>query len=217
MTKKFFSGFILSMDIDSVNFRAKFINNVTIQKFDKKTKSFVDFPASFVKLEGGKYSDIKVVDKAAELWKGATYIRRIATASHWMSSASIDMYAVTTQKSKFENLKYSKVLGFAEMRNDERRPKFKWLYYLQVKPSAQNVDNEDKKDYKRVGSSAIQSLKKIYKNISLFSAESSNVEDFYINHGFIKDYEGRGHYVWCSSLLKRLKVLWNVYRIKHLI
>lgn len=215
MTKNFFSGFIFIMDIDSINFGAKFINKVTIQKFDKKTKGFVDYPANFVKLESGKHSDIKVVDKAAEQWKGAKYIQRIATASHWMDATSIDVYALTTQKNKFENLKYSKVLGFAEMRNDERRPKFKWLYYLQVKPSAQNIDNSGKKDYKHVGSSTLQSLKKIYKNISLFSADSPNIEQFYESHGFIQDYEGKAHYVWCSNILKRLKIRWNAYRISR--
>ena len=202
------------MDIDSVSFGAKPVSSVIVQKFNKKTKNFEDCLVNFVKLEPNNKSDIKAVDKVAQLWKGAKYIQKIATASHWMGKVPINIYALTTQKDKFERLKYSKILGLAEMRIDDKRPNFDWLYHLQVKPNAMNVNNLGEKTHKHVGTGILKSLKKVYKNICLYSEDSPNIEAFYKSNDFKNDYISIRRYFWTNNIFTKLKILWNNYIMK---
>lgn len=194
------------MDICGVSFGAKPINSITIKKYSKKKQDFIDVPAKFVRLEADNRSDIRVLDKVAQQWTGADYIRRIATASHWMNELPISIYALTTQTDKFDKLKSSKILAFAEMRLNENFPKYDSLYYLQVKPEAMNMGKDKNEGYQSVGTSVIKSLKKIYHNISLFSADSPYVENFYKKNGFIEDYMLTRHYLWSSNVLRRMKI-----------
>ena len=215
MTKNFFSGFILNMNIDSVNFGAKPINSIKIKKYDKNKGDFVDIPAKFVRLDADNRSDIKVLDKIAKNWKNADYIKKIATASHWMKTLPINIYALTTQQDGFDKLKSSRILGFAEMRKDDNFPKYDWLYHLQVKPEAINTEIGAKKGYQHIGKSIITSLKKIYHNISLFSADSPYLESFYKKNGFIEDYMNTRHYFWSSNVFKRWAIKFANFRFKY--
>lgn len=189
-----------------VSFGAKPVNSITIKKYDKNKKNFIDIPAKFVMLESGNNSDIKVLDRIATQWTNADYIRRIATASHWMNELPINIYALTTQKDKFDKLKPSKILGFAEMRKNANFPDYDWLHYLQVKPEAMNTQKGENKSFQSVGTAMIKSLKKIYHNITLYAADSPYVENFYKKNGFIEDYMLTRHYLWSSNIFKRLKV-----------
>jgi hypothetical protein len=67
-----------------------------------------------------------------------------------MTFKPIDVYALTSQKDNFGTLRYEKILGFAAMRKDEKKLKNTKLYYLQVRPSAMNVNQENKVNYKHV-------------------------------------------------------------------
>ena len=203
------------MDICGVSFGAKPINDITIKKYDRKKKDFINIPVKFVMLESDNRSDIKVLDKIANQWAKADYMRRIATASHWMNELPISIYALTTQKDKFEKLKSSKILGFAEMRKNENFPDYDWLHYLQVKPEAINTQKGENKTYQYVGTSMINSLKRIYRNISLFSADSPYVENFYRKNGFIEDYMLTRHYLWSSNVFRRLKIRIENYIHKY--
>ena len=208
MTKIFFSGFILGMRTDKVSFGAKPLYDTKIKKFDREKTGFVELPVNFVKLEP---SDIRIIDVLAETWEGAEYINKIATASHWMKTVPIDIYAITEQKNNFDRLDPLKILGIAEIRNDDMRQGFKQLHYLQVNPEAINVDNNGRKFYKLTGTTILNSLKKLYKNISLFSNENTNVKKFYENNGFIEDFMGKNHYIWSTNIITKLKVMYYKY------
>ena len=215
MTKNCFGGFILYMDICGISFCAKPINDVIIQKYNKKTGLFDHLSVKFIKIEPDNKNDIRAIDKAAQKWTDAKYIRKIATASHWSGSLPIDIYAVTTQKDKFNMLKPNRILGFAEMRKDKNFPKYDWLYHLQVKPEAINVNNPNpQKEYKHVGTSILNSLKKVYKNIFLYSEDSPNIEKFYRDNGFIEEYIFNRRFYWSSNFFNRLKIyLHNKFNI----
>lgn len=194
------------MNTDGINFGAIQINKkpILINKYNNATKQFEKIPTNFIRLDSYN-EDIKAVEAAASAWTNALYIKKIATASHWMKTLPIEIYALTIQKDNFDKLEHEKILGFAEMRNDDNNPRYKWLYRLQVKPEATNVNNNNK-IYNYVGTNIIKSLKKIYKNISLFSIKNPNIEKFYKNNGFIEDYRGEKHYVWTSNLITRFKI-----------
>ena len=196
------------MKTNRISFGAKPIYDTTIKRFDREQMGFVELPVKFVKLEP---SDIKMVDVLAETWEGAENINKIATASHWMKTVPIDIYALTEQKEDFDRLNPLKILGIAEMREDNFRPKFKQLHYLQVKPGVINVNNSGRKFYKYTGTAILNSLKKIYKNISLFSFENKNVKQFYEKNGFIEDFMGKNHYIWSTNLLTKLKIMYDKY------
>ena len=198
------------MKTERVTFGAKPINKIKILKFDKQTKGFLPEEVSFVKIEP---SEVGVIDTLVDKWKGAEYVKKIATASHWMSKIPMELYAITAQKDKFSELEHEKILGLAEMRNDIK-PKYKWLYHLQINPEAINVNNADDKKYKLVGRKTIKSLKKIYKRIALYSVDSPNIEKFYQENGFIRDYSAQRHYLWSNSLIDRIKIYINNFRLK---
>ena len=199
---------------NNISFGAISCNKVRIKVFDENAKKFLSKPAFFVKLEASNRDDITAVNFAAETWKGAPYITKIAKASHFMKSDDIDVYALTTQTSGFERLNPNRLIGFAEVRNNCNLPKFNLLYHLQVKPAVMNVDRYGKKTHKYVGSSILHSLKKIYKNITLFSADSPNVEKFYIHNGFVRDAKQPQRFLWSSNIFKKLQIHWNNFLFK---
>ena len=201
------------MEINRINFGAKPINDVTIKKWDKQTKKFADYPAKFVKIDSENPIDLSVLDTLAQKWKDAKYIQQIATASHWMNVrkyVEIDVYALTSQQKDFEQLRQNKILGVVEMRNDPNNSKYRKVWYLQIKPSVMNVNNQHNK-YEKAGSSILDSLKKIYGKMSLFADEGKNIQKFYKKNGFIEDYQGKNHYSWSSNIFERLVIRINAF------
>ena len=196
------------MITDRVSFGAKPINSVKIKKYNKSTKNFADYPVNFVRLNADCRNDLVAIDLAAQKWKGATYIQKIATASKWMKNGQIEVYALTSQQKNFDKLQANNILGLAEMRFDEKNPKNMILNHLQVRPNAMNVNQLNKTNYKYIGSSILTSLKKIYKHISLSTDGNENVERFYKHNGFIDEYKGSGDFRWSKNPIKRL-----LYRI----
>ena len=189
-----------------VSFGAIPLNKVFIKKFDRDTGNFIPIEASFVKLDAKNKNDLKVTRSVAEQWQQNLYMKKIATAANWMDYVPIDVYALTTQTKNLKKLKSKQILGFAEMRKDQNFPKYQQLYRLQVKPEAINVNQQNKKQYQKVGSAILDSLKQIYSNISLFSINSINVERFYRKNGFIMDYRHDGRFIWSDSLIERVKM-----------
>ena len=205
------------MEINRISFGAKPINDVTIKKWDRQTKKFTDCPAKFVKIDSENPIDLSVLNTLAQKWKGAKYIQRIATASHWMNIrkyVEIDVYALTSQQKDFERLRQNKILGVVEMRNDPNDSKNRKVWYLQVKPSVMNVNNQNNK-YEKAGTSILDSLKKIYTRMSLYADDDKNIQKFYKKNGFIEDYQGRNHYSWSSNIFERLRIRINAYIRKN--
>lgn len=205
------------MNVNNITFGAIPINKTTIKRYDKNTKEFLKIPANFLKIDANNPYDMSAINQLEKKWKGAKYIQRIVTASHWISSrkfVEIDVYALSTQEKNFDKLKPNKILGIVEMRNDNNNPKSRKIYHLQVKPSAINVNNLKNK-YKHVGSSILKSLKKIYKRMSVFADDNPNIVQFYIRNGFIEDYQGKNHLSWNSNIFERLKIKINAYLCKY--
>lgn len=206
LTKKFFSGFINSMQIDSVSFGAIPINTAVIKKYNKISEKFVNYPVHFVKLDANNKGDLEAVNKIVPKWKSAKYIQQIATSAHWMKEKPIEIYALTSQNENFERLQPNYILGFAEMREDKYDSENTLLRYLQVRPGAINVNQKHRINYKYVGSTILKSLKQIYDNISLFADNDKHIEAFYKKNGFISDFKGARHYAWSKNIIKRLRM-----------
>ena len=195
--------------ISSINFKAKPVNTINVYKRKEKENVFEPLKTTFVKIEPDNLRDMRAINYAAKKWEDAKYMQRIATNSHWNNSVPMEFYALTTQTGNFNHLNYEQILGFAEMRPDANLKDFTSLYYLQVKPEAINIFNSPNNTYKRVGSSMITSLKKLYKNIALFSEDSPYLFKFYKTNKFIKDYDHRTRFLWSSNPLTKLKILYR--------
>ena len=203
------------MSVENISFGAKPLNKLSVKKYDKSLKTFKDCPAHFVKIESTKF-DLSAINAVAKKWKDAKYVKKIATASHWMNNrkyVEIDVYALTLQDKNFEILKPRKILGLVEMRNNNDNPKDRIIYHLQVKPSAMNVNNNKNKNYKHVGCGILDSLKKIYKNMSLYSDNNPNIKIFYKINGFIEDLKGSNHFSWSSNIFRRLKMKYDRFML----
>lgn len=199
-------------DISSINFKAQPLNKINIQMYEKKSKNFIPYTVTFVKLDASNKMDMEVVEKSAKTWKNSKYIQRIATASHWMDTVPIEVYALTRQKNNFNKLNHNKILGFAEMRPDNNDERFAALYRLQVREEARTINNPKNKTYKKVGSSILASLKNIYQNISLFSDGGTALEQFYTKNNFIKDSAYPTRFLWSSDYLMKLKIYFENIR-----
>ena len=198
--------------ISSINFKAKPINKIAVQKYSKSQKSFLPLKTTFVKLDSESRRDLLVVEYAAAKWKDAKYIQKIATATHWMNNLPIDVYALTTQEKNFDKLILNKILGFAEMRPDDNDSRFVMLHYLQVKPEAISSSRAKVKNYNNVGSSILSLLKKVYKNISLFSEDIPATHNFYRKNKFIRDQGCYSRYLWSSNPFMRLRIHYENFR-----
>ena len=165
--------------VSNINFKAQPINTIKIKTFSKNDKKYIPLKTTFVKLERKNNYDTIAVNKAAKKWKHAKYMKKIATNFNFANYIPLELYAITTQMKNFDKLNYKNILGFAEMRPDNYLKGFTSLYYIQSKTGAVNNTETSDKKYKEVGSSILTSLKKIYKNISLFSEDSPMLFMFY--------------------------------------
>ena len=170
-------------NINNTKFGAKFINNVKIQQFDSNTGNFKPKRASFVKFDPKNKKDLFAIKNATKDWDGDLFGRYIAQqageiAKRYASPYINHVYLLTSQLDDFEKLDKNEILGLAQMEIDNDN---NHLNFLQVKPSSTFLHT--KRDYKKVGASIIESLKKLYKrNISLIS--TTKAVNFYMNQGF---------------------------------
>ena len=192
------------MQIDGTNFQATALNKVKIKKYDTKKKKFVSAPGMFVLLDGSNSGDFKVISYISKKWKDASYIKEITTAANWMGHKDyIKIFALTEQKKNFDKLSPKKILGLAEMREEQEEGNV--LSHIQVKPSAININSGSNK-YKKTGYSMLKSLKKLYNQISLVSVRDDNIEKFYKDNGFVEYAEFPGNFVWYKNIFKRYKL-----------
>ena len=201
---------------NDISFRAIPINKTYVKKLDKKTNKFLICPVNFVKIDAVNRLDLEAIDNVANNWENAKYIQPIATSAHWLNEGSrnnVDIYAITTQQSDYGKLDYDKILCMAEMRDDNDYPKYKRLFYIQVKPNAINVNQKDNKNFKYIGSAMLDSLKQICKNICLYTEKDENIVNFYKRNGFTEYFSGSKFFRWSHDFIEKLIILWDRYTL----
>ena len=164
-----------------ITFKAHFINNTTVQR-KKNNKQFENVNVSFVQLNPKSANDIKAlyeIDK--EWWSFKTYANDIRLDFLNDYEPSAKTYAVTTQKDHFEKLNPDEVLGLAYVVDETAQDRV-ILEYLQADPS--NKHAAAMATFKRIGSSIIKSLSKIYENNEMILTPKKTAEPFYEKLGF---------------------------------
>ena len=180
----------------NINFNAKFIGKVQVQKFNPQTKLYHPQEVSFVEIEPNNIEDVMALSDAASMWINEKFASNIAYCANLLYQKILPeekykIYAITTQRSNFENLYENKLLGMAEVENIA--PNAIDLNYLQVNSNI--IYSYDEQPYKNIGSKIVESLKKLYQTIELTSARGS-VKEFYIKNGFKYKNKEKNQFVW---------------------
>ncbi len=167
----------------TTNFGAKFINNVTVQKYNPYSREYTPDTVSFVQIEPEKRRDVLAINAVTDLWSDGAFMIDIANVVDDLSIGAADseryqVYALTSQNRDFDKLCSDDILGLAEVENGEKAVE---LDYLQVNP--QFIFGSQCPLFREVGTGIVDSLKSLYnKVIELTSVYSAT--EFYEKNGF---------------------------------
>lgn len=169
-----------------ISFKANLIRPVSVERMVDE-KNYKSIPTSFVELDNTSSQDLQALRKISRSWdNGKSYAWDIYNFFSCSFEEDEDFllskryFAVTTQRQNFEKLSYDRVLGLAQM-NDE--DSYYMLEFLQVDPDTNF--NEFYRKFKGVGAAMLMALKTLFnsKDIVLRPADS-NVVEFYVKQGF---------------------------------
>jgi len=180
---------------NNINFKANYVKPAIIKKLEKGC--YKPFQASIVELELSDVSSIKEVSKS---W-GQSVSAVIATDAHWtLTRYDSHIYALTTQKDKFNNLIPEKVLALADFSEGSIS---NHLNYIQVKPNCistrygtfwesmknrvKNIFSKQKNEYKHIGKEMVNMLKEKSKGKCLELVSFDEAKSFYKKLGFRSD------------------------------
>ena len=154
---------MITNNYNSINFGARFINNVKIQKYNDETNSYDNVKASFVEFDPKNDKDLKAVQKVGTGWYGQVIAKNVSdyaelkAENNWQTQNK-KIYILTAQKNGFRDLKSDKILGLtmtshSPCTGDE-------IDLLQTKPDCKHIERN--RPYKGIGKNILQSLQKIY-------------------------------------------------------
>lgn len=154
---------MITNNYNSINFGARFINNVKLQKYNDETNSYDNVKASFVEFDPKNDKDLKAVQKVGTGWYGQFIAKNISdyaelkAENNWQAQNK-KIYILTAQKNGFRDLKSDKILGLtmtshSSCTGDE-------IDLLQTKPDCKHIERN--RPYKGIGKNILKSLQKIY-------------------------------------------------------
>lgn len=167
-----------------ISFKARYIDYAQVKKFDANRVPR-DYRAQFVELDPDNISDMKALKTVSEEWDfGETFAKNIYNEARgflrdWGEHPQKRFFAVVRGCSDLRNLNPYNIMGITQVNDSFDRVEIK---YLQVEPPYTEYQLEPR--FKYVGSSILESIKKIIpdKNIILRSVDSAR--RFYKKNGF---------------------------------
>ena len=97
---------MITNNYNSINFGARFINNVKLQKYNDETNSYDNVKASFVEFDPKNDKDLKAVQKVSTDWHGQLIAKNISdyaelkAENNWQAQNK-KIYILTAQKNGF--------------------------------------------------------------------------------------------------------------------
>ncbi len=174
-----------------INFKANLITKPTIIKKGRLCQKYKPIEVSFVRLDTQSIRDINLLKKLKKMWP-LTFVSNICKDVSLYSNL-FTVYALTTQQDNFEKLSPNKILGLAEITNEQNEIS---LEYLQTHPKYEYDENVKERKFKKIGNTMLdciknlEHVKKIYTN-SLFS-----IIPFYEKNGFKPDTKNEARLCW---------------------
>ncbi len=182
--------------MSSINFKAQYINPVTLKKKNEEGQ-YCDVQGAFVKIDPKDKKDMRALEYVIKDWGGSALAKNIYnTASNrsslYKSNKKHKFYAVTEQKQSWQDLDSHKVLGLAYFLETSKGNGA--LEYIVVKPN--NAYASEDREYKNVGKSMLDSIKKTssLQAIELYSLPEA--ENFYKKNDFTSDGSIAEHMYW---------------------
>ncbi len=179
-----------------INYKAQFLTNVTVQKYDNKSKEYSDKHASFVEVDPKDKNDLRSVRHAVENWNMDLYGMNISNSMNslrWSTDKKLSdkFFAITTQDNNFEELNPDKIKALAHVFETNKRVD---VVHLQVNPDL--IYAITPPDYKHVGKGMIDCLKDKYNDKSISLISSPTATQFYVKQGFEKITDAENRLVW---------------------
>jgi len=178
-----------------INFKANYIKPAVVQK-RLIDGSYADSKGSFIEFDYKNKKDMDSLKKVSEIWGAGTFAYDIYDESDRASIEEDDTkhtYAITKQKSGFNNVDPYEIMGLAYV--EEKSPKEKELVYLQAEPASSDICED--KPIKHIGSTMLDSLKSISSNNSITLKSVNSAIDFYETNGFKRNTKGSSlEYIW---------------------
>lgn len=180
-----------------INFKANLINTTYVRKLSPTAKKFVPHEVSFVEINPRLKDDIKALKKLANHW-GAKSMFANSIYKKAKTNPNEKTYLLTEQSSNFEKLDFTQILGITQLSKEET-DKY-CIEYLETKPDLQKSNKN--RDYKRIGSRILHSLKKTFYNKKIRVNYIFEELNFYLSNGF--DFEGElfGDLTWKAQKRK---------------
>lgn len=172
--------------INNLNFKANYIKDAQVKKYNSINNSYEPVSISFVEMEPDNIRDFLALKDVVKYWPEEKYASNIAHSLYLLGNNTISrdsykIYALTTQKNKFYSLNSNEILAIGEV--SEKIPeKVLELDYLQVDP--QLIYSFSQKEYKGVGSAFLNALKEFETVQSIFLKSVRSAVNFYKKNDF---------------------------------
>ena len=173
---------IVQNNSNNLAFKARFLQNIPVLKFNYKTKNYDKVLSSFVEFDPKNIDDAKALSEVVNYWENDKYACCILNGFEYCTKnldkcEKYKIFALTSQKNNYDKLISDELLGLAQMDIEDGQTHY--LSYLQVKPAyIEQYNILGNRIYKGIGSGILSALKKIYNSISL-RASSSGLDSFY--------------------------------------
>ena len=175
---------IVQNNSNNLAFKARFLQNIPVLKFNYKTKNYDKVLSSFVEFDPKNIDDAKALSEVVNYWENDKYACCILNGFEYCTKnldkcEKYKIFALTSQKNNYDKLISDELLGLAQVKPD---------YIEQYNILGNRI-------YKGIGSGILSALKKIYNSISL-RASSSGLDSFYKKNNFDLMSKSERKYLW---------------------
>jgi len=185
----------------TISFKANYIRPATILSNNNVPKT-----VSFVRLDPECVSDMEAVRDVANNWRHSTtflldILEEMNDCTDFFEHMGKKFFAITRQEDNFEYLTPKKVLGLAEIIQQDSSNSFK-LKFLQVHPEHTAQTRKHKpSEFKGIGTAILDALTEIFPNKNIKGEATAEALDFYLGYGFQKT--GEKHVEFIANSKRR--------------
>lgn len=195
--KKYF--YMNYINMDSINFTANHIKNVNIAK--KYYNSYKPCKVALVEMDPMNRKDVEAIGKTVKNWDITftefAYEDMIQAREDKELLSQLHVYALTKQKSNYDKMKSSDILGVLELK--QRYEDGNKIEALQTKPVFMNDKYYKVPKLKSIGKKLVKYVTKEYKDEPLYVNPARVAIPFYEKLGFKKCMDNNKKNTWCIT------------------
>ena len=169
-----------------ITFKADFIDNKYINKYDNVTRTREPYKVQLVELNPVSANDLRTLNEITELWGGKkSFVSDIRDDfdlffKTYNEEPNKRFLALTFQQNGFRNLVSDSVIALAEI---VQRTYIKHqLNYIEVEPKYRHKN--DSREYGNIGTTMLNAIKELLPNKDIIADIVSEEEEFYLKNGF---------------------------------